>query len=86
MSITPHFSKKFALGENVRYRLIVPEKKGNGFDSLPAKKRTNGAMPFFSCVCRRASSMGGGGGEAFGLAGFLFCASLSTLLFAAHPI
>ena len=39
--------KKFALRCNLRYRLMVSEKKENGFDSLNAKKRTNRAMRFF---------------------------------------
>ena len=42
-------------------------------------------MPFFYVRSSKFASWGGGGGEAFGLAGLLLCASLPTLPFAAPP-
>jgi hypothetical protein len=50
----------------------TPEKEGAGLGIPNRQRRTNGATPFFYVRARlRLPSMGGGGGEAFGLAGFL---------------
>jgi len=68
------------------YYSDVPDKDGNGFSSLNTQSALTAPCGFFSCVCLRVPSMSGGGGEALGLAGFLWCASLPTLPFAAHPV
>ena len=53
------------------YYANVPEKEGTGFDSLNHQSAQTAPCGFFSCACLRASlPMGGGGREAFGLAGF----------------
>jgi hypothetical protein len=68
------------------YDSTVPEKKGNRRGNLNCTRRTNGAMPFFYvCDYHRVSSMGSGGGEAFGLAGYLV-RQFPTLPFAALPL
>ncbi|MES2935299.1 MAG: hypothetical protein V4805_17630 [Pseudomonadota bacterium] len=78
-------AKTLATLRRWRYSLRVPKKEGNGFGDLNTPKRTNGAMPFFYVRMLSSALMGGGGGEAFGLAGFLWCAGSPTLSFAAHP-
>ena len=53
------------------YTPLVPDKEASGFERLITKNRTDGVKPVFTCFGLRASSLGGGDGEAFGLAGFL---------------
>jgi len=52
------------------YDSFVPEKKGNRLGRLNTQSAQTAPCGFFSCVCLRTSPMSGGGGEAFGLAGF----------------
>jgi hypothetical protein len=52
------------------YHSCVPEKKGNRLGRLNTQSAQTAPCGFFSCVCLRTSPMSGGGGEAFGLAGF----------------
>jgi hypothetical protein len=47
------------------------DKEGAGFGDLNDTRRTNRAMRFFHVCSLPALSMGGGSGEAFGLAGYL---------------
>ena len=62
------------------YYSHVPDKEGNGFDSLNTQSALTAPSGFFTCVRLRSSSMGGGGGEAFGLAGFFECQSVNPAI------
>ena len=50
---------------------VVPPHGELGFCSLKCTGRTAALSRFFTCVRLRVSSLGGGGGEGFGLAGLL---------------
>ena len=52
------------------YHSDVPEKEGNRLGRLNTQSAQTAPCGFFTCVCLRASSMSGGGGEALGPAGF----------------
>lgn len=52
------------------YDSVVPEKEGAGLGRLNTQSAQTALRGFFTCVCLRVSPMSGGGGEAFGLAGF----------------
>lgn len=65
-----HRAKRLAILSHWRYPPGVPEKKGNGLGRLNTQSAHTAQRGFFSCVCCRMSPMSGGGGEAFGLAGF----------------
>lgn len=61
-----------ALARRLRtaYDANVPEKEGARLGHLNTQSAQTAPCGFFTCVCLRASPMSGGGGEAFGLAGF----------------
>jgi hypothetical protein len=57
------------------YDSFVPEKEGNRFGSLNTQSAQTAPSGFFTCVCFRAPSMSGDGGEALGPAGLFGCQS-----------
>lgn len=52
------------------YSKSVPEKEGTRLGRLNTQSAQTAQCGFFTCVCLRVSPLSGGGGEAFGLAGF----------------
>ena len=58
---------------------VVPPHEELRFDRLKCTGRTAASSRFFTCVRLRLSSMGGGGGEGFGLAGFLVRQSINPV-------
>jgi len=65
-----HFAKVLAMLSSRRYSLSVPDKEGTRFGRLITQSAHTAQRGFFTCVCLCTSPMSGGGGEAFGLAGF----------------
>ncbi len=64
-----------ARGRRTAYDSVVPDKEGNRFGSLNTQSAQTAPSGLFTCACLRASPMSGGGGEAFGPAGFFGCQS-----------
>ena len=72
-------TKSLTLRAGLGNTSAVPPHGELGFSRLIAKKRTNGAMPFFYVWLSSRVLNGRRDGEAFGPAGFLFCTSRLTL-------
>jgi len=74
------YTEVLAYRRRTAYYSSVPEKKGARFDSLNTQSAQTAPCGFFMCVCLRAPSMSGGGGEVFGPAGLFGCQSVNPAI------
>jgi hypothetical protein len=70
MPVAHRWRSVLAYGRRSAYDSNVPEKEGARLGRLNTQSAQTAPCGFFTCACLRASPMSGGGGEAFGLAGF----------------